>query len=508
MQEIDQTDLEDTDVLETALEAVALRADLYAFVKAAWPIVEPAQPFVENWHIKAICQVLQDITLTRTECQRFIFNVPPGTLKSLLISVLWPAWVWARSPRKRFLTASYGSHLTIRDNLRVRDIVISPWFQARFRFGLVEDQNTKTRYNTSASGWRIATSVGGVGTGEHPDFIIIDDPLTAQQAESEPERTAANNWFDRTMSTRGTTRRVVVIIVMQRLHEDDLTGHLLARGGVEHICFPMRYERCSCPSPLPGQDEVPEDARCAPHRANALWRPDPRDPRTREGELLFPRMFPERKVKQLELDLGPYGAAGQLQQRPSPEGGGQFKREWFGYLDVAPKTFLRILRGWDTAGTENGGDWTRGVLIGEYEDGLFAIVDVKGGQLSPAGVDLLMLSTANDDAKRYGPQCGQREEREGGASGKAQIASRAKLLVGHDYKEVSLGTNKVIRAKPFRAQCEAGNVKLVRGAWNEEYITELCGFPTGKFDDQVDGSSTGFNSLLLEPKKRKVRLTW
>lgn len=486
--------LADVDVLELSLERTRVLGDLYEYLKAVWPILEPEQPFTENWHIRAICQELQDITLGRVEGDRFIFNVPPGTLKSILIGVVWPSWVWARNGKKRFLTASYGQHLTIRDNLRVRDIILSPWYQARFPIKLVEDQNTKTRYNTDKGGWRIATSVDGTGTGEHPDYIIIDDPLSASQAESDQERDRANQWFDRTISSRGLARgKVVVIIVMQRLHEDDLAGHLLKRGGVQHICFPMRYEKCTCPP------DATDDTRCPPHKADRHWQPDPRDPRTENGELLFPQLFPEVKVAKLERDLGPYGTSGQLQQRPAPEGGGLFKREWFKFVDAAPRTPTRRARGWDTAASEGKGDYTAGVKISETIDETFVVEDVKREQLGPAGVDSLIKLTAQED----GVSCAQREEQEGGAAGVTVIKARAKLLKGFDYKAMPTSGNKITRAKPFRSQCEAGNVYLVRGPWNEEYIKELCNFPTGSNDDQVDGSSCSFNALLLEPRRIK-----
>jgi hypothetical protein len=362
-------DLRDCDRLFLDLERQELKDDLFKFLVAAWPIVEPSQPFVDTPHVRVLCQLLQDITTGREECRRWIINVPPGTLKSLLIEVIWPAWVWARDPSKRFLTASYGQTLTIRDNLRVRDIIVSPWFQARFPVKLNEEQNTKIRYNTDKGGWRIATSVGGAGIGEHPDFINIDDAATAQQAESEAERKVVQDWFDRTISPRGITRKnLVVIVVGQRLHMEDLPGYLLKRGGWGHVCLPMRY--------VPSRPATEDDPG---------YKADPRDWRTQPGELLAPALIAEDKVKQLEIDLGEYGAAGQLQQQPAPEGGGKFKREWFTYVDAPPKLARRV-RGWDTAATEDAGDYTVGVRISESE-GFYYVEDVVRGQWGPAGVE-------------------------------------------------------------------------------------------------------------------------
>jgi predicted phage terminase large subunit-like protein len=512
-----ETWMRDCGEIELALERRRLRLDFYEFVKAAWHVLEPDKEFVPNWHIEALCRECENIYNNKTE-DRTVFNIPPGTLKSIVITVLFPAWVWTKAPNRRFLCASYGMHLSIRDNVRCRTVIESHWYQQLFsvkvqteyctpsdggsgKLGLQDDQNAKVKYGTGTGGWRIATSVGGPGTGEHPDFIIIDDPLTAEQAESDTEREGANGWFDRTVSSRGIARNVKVLLVMQRLHHKDLSAHLLAKGNVSHVRFPMRYE--------------PFKTATATEPASV---PDHRDPRRTPGELLFPALFTEDKVKKLEKDLGAYGTAGQLQQRPSPEGGGKFKRAWFSIVDVLPAHIIRRTRGWDTAATEDGGDYTVGTRMEEYSEihpsllkkqglepgGKFIITDVTRDQLSPAGVDKLMLATAQLDGKK----CAQREEKEGGASGKAVIEARAKLLKGYDYQGVVLGTSKIIRSKPFRSQCEAGNVCLLRGPWNEAFLQELSEFPTGENDDQVDSSSCSFNALLLEPIEEPQSAVW
>lgn len=527
--EVYAAELADADRLDLAFDRVRLEASLHAFVKDAWPVIELNHPFVDNWHIQELCHLLEQVFYVQHRMAaaslqpllRLLVNVPPGTMKSLLIEVFWPAWVWTRTQTKRFLFASYGAHLTTRDNLRCRQVIDSPWYQARWSVKLLDDQNTKTRYNTTHHGWRIATSVGGVGTGEHPDFIVIDDPTSAAQAESTAERTSANAWFDSTMSTR-LGRNPAVIIVMQRLHEEDMSGHLLKRGGWTTIRWPMRYEQCLCPVDSPiktGVMDPDENKRCSIHKSDPTWVKDERDPRTKSGELLFPALFPESKVRAIELDLGPYGTAGQLQQRPSPEGGGLFKREYFKFVD-APPALMRIARGWDTAATEGGGDFCCGVKIGEEFEwviqdkkkelkstGCFYVCDVQHDQLGPDALDKLIKVTAELDRQAH-KQCAQREEREPGSSGKIVTSARAKMLKGFDYAEVLVSGSKTTRAKPFRAQCEAGNVYLVRAPWNEAYIRELCNFPNGAHDDQVDGSSSAFNAVLLEEPPKKHSITW
>jgi predicted phage terminase large subunit-like protein len=460
-------------------ESILLRDSLAYFTKNAWNIVEPMMPFHDNWHIEELCKVLEGVT--RGETKRVLINVPPGTMKSLLVSVFFPAWEWACNPSLKYLTASYSAHLSIRDNLRLRQIVTSDWYQEHFpHVRLTGDQSAKEKFSTTKQGLRFATSVNGAGTGEHIDRIIIDDPLTAQQARSSTERDSANAWFSNTISSRGIGRGVAIIVIMQRLHQDDMSGYLLARGGFEHVKFPMRYEPAGA---------------------------DVRDHRTVAGELLMPSLLPEHVVRQLEMDLGPYGTAGQLQQRPAPEGGGLFKREWFRFVEASPAKARRA-RGWDTAGTEGRGDYTAGVRIAQDGD-TFYVEHVHRKQLGPAGVDALMAQTAASD----GRQCMQREEKEGGASGAAVVVSRAKLLKGTDYAAVPISGDKVTRARPFRAQCEAGNVCIVRtgdvaqDAWIEPYIQELCDFPSASNDDQVDGSSCAFNVLISE-KKKSGQLVW
>lgn len=469
--------VDEAERLSREAEIRALQADLLTFVRAAWHLVEPKQEFSVNWHIEEMCKVL--MLVTAGKLHRVRINVPPGTMKSLLASVFWPAWEWTSNGSLRYLTASYGAQLSTRDNTRMRDIVESAWYRERFDLSLVNDQNAKTRFNTDKSGWRIATSVGGVGTGEHPDRIIIDDPITAQDARSVVERRNANDWFDRTVSPRGAGRKAAIVIIMQRLHEEDLSGHVEAKDptGWETVCFPMRYEVF--------------------RKNDPDWKPDVRDHRTVPGELLWPQIYDEAKVKQLELNLGPYSTAGQLQQRPAPEGGGLFKREWFRIIEAIPVSkSIKWMRGWDTAGTEDGGDWTVGVKIGML-DGVFIVADVVREQLGPAGVNSLIHTTAMLDGKKVA----QREEKEGGSAGVAVIANRAKLLKGYDYRGVNISGDKVTRAKPFRAQCEAGNVLLLRGEWNHEYLSELSNFPVGHFDDQVDGSSCSFNGLTTEEEE-------
>lgn len=457
------------------------------FVRHFWSVIEPDMPLVWNWHLDELCQCIE-LAVRSGKHPRWIFNIPPGTLKSILVSVMVRAWLWAENPALRFLSASYSSHLSVRDNIKLRTIVLSPEYKKIFRkFSLTGDQNAKERFDTLKGGWSIATSVGGVGTGEHPDYIFIDDPITEAQSRSEAERNEANSWLDRTISSRGVVRGVRTFLVMQRLHTDDPAGHLRAKGGWDSVIFPMRYEPFR-----------------APNGSDPGHTPDPRDRRSIPNELLFPALFDEVKVRALEIALGPFAAAGQLQQRPVPEGGGLFRREWFRVVDVGPgHNATRRVRGWDTAGTEGDGDYTAGVRISEADDTFF-VEHAVAVQIGPGFVDDLIKNTATMDGK----DCTIREEKEVGSAGLAVIGARTKLLKGYDYAGVPISGDKVTRAKPFRAQCEGGHVVLIRGDWNERYLDELCAFPVGKHDDLVDATSCSFNALLLEPPRKVMTAVW
>lgn len=461
------------------------------FVAQSWAIVEPKQPFVSNWHITEIAEELQRISRgvfpvapDGREADGLVINVPAGTTKTLLAGVMWPAWVWASDPTKRFLYATYSLPRTIDGCKNTRSIVESEWYRERYRaVQLRADQNMKTRFDTTARGWVIGVAVGGEGTGLHPDFIVIDDALSADDARSEVKRQTAVDWFEKTISTRGMTRRAFVVHIAQRLHEDDLAGVMLRTGRYAHIRFPMYYEPA-----------LPEGAR-----PKNYLPPDPRDPRRVEGELLCPQLIPEAKARAVERVLG-NDAAGQFQQRPAPLEGLLFKRSWFKVIGGVPAPVDDAVRFWDVAGTETGqGARTAGVKMLRCGPS-YVIVDAQVDRLSAHGVDALMLQTARLD----GPLVRVREEQEPGSAGKAVCAARTTLLAGFDYKGIPSTGDKVLRANPLRSQAEAGNVFLLipegreKPPWVEEFLSEVTLFPNGKLKDQVDAASGAFSEVTAE----------
>ena len=469
--------------LETKLSeqewALKLAAEnCYAeFVRQAWSVVEPDVDFIDGEHIQGIAQHLEAIIWADPRVPNLLINIPPGCMKSLLTSVFLCPWAWAWKPSLRFFYAAYEAGLSTRDSMKCRQILQSDWYQERWghRFKLTGDQNEKTRYENDQRGWRMSTSVGGRGTGEHPDIIVFDDPLKAQNAESEKERLAVNDWWDGTISSRGKGRGARRVGVAQRLHEDDLPGHILAsdeeQGRWVHICLPMRAE----------PDRMPE---------SPLGWSDWREP----GELLWPDFFDETKVAELEAEMGTLRAAGQLQQRPVPLGGQIFHEEWFEIVPVAPAK-LRRIRYWDNAGSQGTGAFTAGVRMGISDDGTYYVEDVRRAQVSAAGRLQLQKNTALADADETANTLEVWAEQEPGSAGKDVASIFVKQLRGYPvYVDRPTG-DKVTRAMPFAAQCEAGNVKIVAGPWNRAYIDELTGFPLGRYKDQCDGSSGAFNKL-------------
>lgn len=445
---------------------------LRAFVRQAWHVPEPSTRLIWGWHLDAICEHLEAVT--RGEIPSLLINIPPGAMKSLLVSVFWPAWVWIRSPETRWLYSSYAQSLSLRDSVRCRRLIQSAWYQTRWggRFQLTGDQNRVERFDNTAMGYRIATSVGGAATGERGDYVVVDDPHSVLEAESDRVRTSTVQWWDETMSTRVNDfqhpRRV---IVMQRVHAEDLSGHVLEQGGYEHLCIPMEYEG-------------------AKYRTSIGWQ----DPRETEGETLSAERFPPTVVADLKRKLGPYAAAGQLQQRPAPRKGGMIAVENIEIVDALPVTG-RYGRYWDKAGTEGGGDYSAGVKLLEAPDGTIYIADVLRGQWSTDTRNKTMVQTATLDGRTTAIGV----EREPGSGGKESAEITVKLLRGYNVRIDLVTGDKATRAKPFAAQVEAGNVKMLRAPWNADFIAEARDFPNGKHDDQIDGASGCYNMLALEP---------
>jgi predicted phage terminase large subunit-like protein len=308
-------------------------ASLYEFVKQSWHVVEPGIPFIASWHIEAICEHLEAVSAG--DIHRLLINIPPRHSKSTIVSVMWPAWEWLTDPAQKFLCASYSGNLSTRDNLKTRRLLQSPWYQERWghMFAFAGDQNAKQRFENDKTGYRLATSVGGTATGEGGSRLILDDPHGAQAAQSEVMRESDLEWFDMVWSTRlNNPKTDAMVTVMQRLHERDISGHILDDiKGWEHICIPAEW-----------------DGKVRKTSLGVY------DPRKKKGELICPERFGEKEITTLKQLLGTYGTAGQLQQDPTPSEGGILKTNHF---KLWPATsglppFEYILQSYDCAFTE------------------------------------------------------------------------------------------------------------------------------------------------------------
>lgn len=439
------------------IRAEQLRRSLRLFIEEAWPHVEQ-QPFVPGWHIDTICEHLEAVTAG--DMRDLLINVPPRHMKSLATCVFWPAWEWLTRPELRYLCSSYSHTLSVRDSLRHRRLVESPWYRRLLtvleqRWAITDDQGLKSRWETTAGGLRVAASVGGGATGEGGDRLICDDPHQIQDAHSATKLEAAVTWWDETMSSRlNDPQASCRVVVMQRVHERDLAGHLAGRDGWHVLCLPARFE----------SDH--------PRRY-------PRDPRRRPGELLWPQRFGEREIKTLERDLGSYAAAGQLQQRPAPAGGGMIKRGWFRTYRAVPADLDEIVQSWDCAFKD---ETTSDYVVGQVwarRGGERYLLDVLRDQLDfPATCQAIRSLSAKWPEARL-------KLVEDKANGPAVIAALRREVGGLVPVEPQGG--KIARAAACSPAIEAGNVYVPEQApWLEDFLGEIGRFPNGAYDDQVD----------------------
>ncbi|MEN6533124.1 MAG: phage terminase large subunit, partial [Bryobacteraceae bacterium] len=445
---------------------------LREFVRQAWPVVEPSTTFVSGWHLDAICEHLEGVT--RGHIRRLLISMPPRHMKSLAVSVFWPCWEWITHPARRWLFCSYAAGLAIRDSLKCRRLLESPWYRARWgdRFVLTSDQNEKSRFENDKTGYRIALGVGGAATGEGGDRVVVDDPHNIREAESETIRQGVLDWWDQVMSTRlNDPRNGAMVIVMQRVHENDLAGHVLRQGGYEELKLPAEYEGSR-------------------HKTSIGWQ----DPRQERGELLWPERFAREEISRLKRDLGSYAAASQLQQRPSPAEGGILKRHWWKFYREAPRKFGELIQSWDCSFKDSStSDFVVGQVWGRTGADKYLLDQVRGRMDYPATIQAV---------KRLSEKWPQAHAKlvEDKANGPAVVAMLKHEIAG--LIAVNPAGGKEVRAHAVSPQIEAGNVYLPDPSiamWINGFIEECAAFPNGAFDDQVDAMSQALVHLAVRP---------
>lgn len=509
------------------------------FAGAAWHVLEPETPFIPNWHLDCIADHLE--ACTRGELLNLVINIPPRHMKSLSVAVFWPCWEWTFRPHIRWLFNSYAEGLSVRDSLKSRRLILSPWYQARYgdRFQLTGDQNQKTRFENDRTGYRIATSVKGSNTGEGGDRLVADDPHNAREGESDAERETVKLWWDEVMpSRRNNLRTAVRVIVMQRVHQDDVSGHVLAeKKGYHHLCLPEEWEPRV-------QVQVGSGYQPQPHDDCAIAV----DPRTEPGELLWPGRLGAGDVAEAKTDLGPYGYAGQYQQRPTPRAGALFRDEWFRALPpdwAGRRLWCNAVQFWDLSWTEaETSDWVAGATIHIDPRGqelyLTGLARFRTTDDSEADDELLIAQAETTGITPAGPGDAPAEPWmveprrrtlawriarniaitrpgvvgvEEGAFQQAATKDLLRRIRGYLWAwsvAVVVVSVKVTKDKVFRAQLpsgrlEEGVVYADRSApWWPTFIGELLAFPKGSYDDQVDALS-GATQLAIEKGRRLSR---
>jgi len=452
---------------EEELVADLCRDRFYFFFLEFWETIE-ATELVPNWHIEFICDQLQEVyeTWARGESQPdVLINVPPGSSKSTTVTQLFPAWLWVRNASIRVISSSYAADLSISHAVKTRDCLKSDKFRAVFP-GLIEfkhDQDGKTAYKNTQKGERFVTSTGGRVTGMHGDFILVDDPINPEEAESETTRVRANRFVSKTLSTRKTNKkRTVTIMVMQRLHELDPAGVWLAnKPRLRHICLPAEASD-----------------RIRPAEAARYYT---------DGLLDINRLDIEAITK-AKQDLGSYGYAGQFAQRPSPEGGGKFKKAWFGRISWPD--LLVLTKGqavtWefdaDTAFTKKKENDPTGVMASAFVGNVlyirqFSWVRLEMPQLVRYLPEFVQAQGYTPESKLY------IEPKANGLSTVQTIREDTKLNV---LEAPAPTEDKVTRANSIAPFCESLRVVLIDGSWCETWLDEVSTFPNAAHDESVD----------------------
>lgn len=451
--------------------SACLRTDLGFFIERVFNHLFPNTAYLPNWHIALIAARLEDVLEGR--CTRLIINVPPRSLKSVMASVAFVAWALGRNPSRQIICASYGQDLADKLAQDTRSVMQSDWYRRLFGHVLEGSRPVAADFRTNAGGGRFATSVGGVLTGRGGDLIIIDDPLKPDGAMSDAERKSANDWFDHTVISRLNDKNTgAIVIIMQRLHQDDLVGHVLEQGGWDTLVLPAIAEE---------RQTFEYTNVFGKHRKVR-----------HEGDVLHPERESGDILDRLKATLGEYHYAGQYQQAPAPSGGGIFKREWIRFHEPheRPESFDQTIQSWDTANKETElADYSVCTTWGIKGKDSY-LIDVRRAKMDYPTLRKAVI----EQIERYQPHVVLIEDK---ASGTQLIQELRNL--GHPIKAIKPQGDKVMRARAQTASFESGFVWLPKQAvWLDAYVHELLTFPRGKYDDQVDSTAQALGWLVTE----------
>jgi predicted phage terminase large subunit-like protein len=464
-----------------------LRRDFPLFIERSFAELNPQTEYLHNWHIEVIAAALEQCRLGKIK--RLIINVPPRSLKSHMASIAFPAFLLGHNPSTSIISASYAQDLADKLAGDCRSLMTSEFYQRLFSSTrLTARRSMLSDYMTTEKGFRLSTSVGGVLTGRGADFIIIDDPLKPDQALSETQREAANAWFDHTVVSRLNDKSTgCMIIIMQRLHEDDLVGHVQQQGGWHVLRFPAIAE------------ENERHVIQTPYGERIFTR--------REGEALHPERESLEILSRMREIQGEYNFGGQYQQSPSPLGGGMIKTHWFKTYTSAelPKEFEFVFQSWDTANKSSElSDYSVCTTWGVYENQLFLLHVLRKRLDYP---DLRRV--VKQHAEVFKSKNILIEDKASGT----QLIQDLQADGVHGTTRYEPQMEKIMRMHSVSSTIENGFVHIpVQAEWLPEFLHELSAFPKGKYDDQVDSTSQaldwskqGIDRLgVIEWEKKKV----
>ena len=475
------------------------RIHFEAFVREFWECVPGATTLVWNWHMRVLCEELEQLAdrviAGLPRLHDLVINLPFGMSKSMIVSVLFPAWVWTRFPEARFICGTHTDSLALDLAAKSKDVIEGEKYQAYFPgITIRADRAAKDDYANNHGGERKSCTVGGkTPTGRHSHFIIIDDPIDPQGVRSEAELETARRFVTEVIPSRMVDKEIVpTILVMQRLHPRDPTAVMLETAKCEGVA-PVRH--ICLPGEIWGGAETVSPPELAAHYVDGL---------------LDVKRLTARVLKGYLGKLGAFGYAGQIKQKPELPGGGMFKPQYFNQrVKVAPYAARRI-RAWDRASTSDGGCFTAGVLMAVDQEHRIYVEHMVAGQWDPDERNARMKATALRDQARYGPRHAPMiwVEAEGGSSGVDAWRGVQRALAGFNVRQERVTGSKDVRAEPWSCALAAGNVYIVDdGTWDvEAFVQEHLLFrpdPTtkrlGKFKDQVDACSLAYNKLVGGP---------
>ena len=466
------------DEFEVFVQRNLCRVSLFEFVKHFWDVIIQDKP-VYNWHIEYLCSELEIVAKRVFERKEkeydLIINIPPGTSKTTLCTIMFPVWCWINDPSLRFITASYSSDLSTEHAVKSRDIVRSDKFKELFpHISLKKDQDNKKYYQNNHNGSRSVTSVGGTVTGKHAHIIILDDPMNPQEANSEKERQTSNKWVDNTLTTRKVDKGITpTITIMQRLHEKDTTGHLLAKEGkdIKHICLP---------------DELTKDVK--PESVKTLYK----------NGLLDEVRLSRKIINDARIDLGSFAYSGQFKQTPSPEEGGFIKKKWFASFGNED---LREDMSWDfvcdpayTSSETN--DPSALIAFSFYKNDFYLLSYSQKWLEFP---DLIKHIQEFSLSNKYSHKSKILVEPK--ASGKSIVQTLKKQTGLNIIESKSPNKDKVARVQDCLAVIEAGRIKLYDGKNWDLFIDECAKFPNAEHDDLVDCLSIIIDRYIINSKR-------